>query len=52
MPPTTAFMLLALLFVRAPGQADFYHWYFGPWLALSCYFGAWRWLWLPGRVFG
>jgi hypothetical protein len=38
MLPVTAFTLSALLFLNSPTQADIYHWYFYPWLALGGYF--------------
>ncbi|OIN60687.1 PepSY-associated TM helix domain-containing protein [Arsenicibacter rosenii] len=38
MLPVTAFCMTALLFLKKAGQADIYHWYFYPWLALSVYF--------------
>ncbi|WP_400193275.1 PepSY-associated TM helix domain-containing protein [Hymenobacter sp. B81] len=38
MLPVTAFTMIALLFLREPGQAGIYSWYFYSWLALSAYF--------------
>lgn len=40
MLPVTAITMLALLFLKHPTQADIYHWYFHPWLALGAYFVA------------
>jgi uncharacterized iron-regulated membrane protein len=42
MLPVTAFTLIALLFVKDPGQAGIYHWYFYSWLGLALYFIARR----------
>jgi uncharacterized iron-regulated membrane protein len=41
MLPVTAFTMIALLFLKNPGQADIYHWFFYAWLALGGYF-VWR----------
>lgn len=40
MLPVTTFTMIALLFLKNPGQSDIYHWYFYSWLALSAYFIA------------
>jgi uncharacterized iron-regulated membrane protein len=37
MLPVTAFTMIALLFLKNPGQTDIYHWYFYAWLALGGY---------------
>jgi len=42
MLPVTAFTMIVLLFLKAPGQSDIYHWYFYSWLALGGYFIARR----------
>lgn len=42
MLPVTAFTLIALLFVQAPGQAGIFQLYFYSWLALGVYFIARR----------
>ncbi|MBT1689316.1 PepSY-associated TM helix domain-containing protein [Dawidia soli] len=38
MLPVTAFTMIVLLFLKDPGQADIYHWYFYSWLVLGVYF--------------
>ncbi len=38
MLPVTAFTMIVLLFLEAPGQSDIYHWYFYSWLILGVYF--------------
>ncbi len=38
--PVTAFTMMALLFLKSPGQEDIYHWYFYSWLVLGIYFIA------------
>lgn len=38
MLPITAFTMIALLFLKNPGQSGIYHWYFYSWLVLSVYF--------------
>ena len=38
MLPVTAVTMVALLFLKQPGQADIYNWYFYSWLVLGLYF--------------
>ena len=38
MLPVTAFTMIALLFLKNPGQLEIFHWYFYSWLALGVYF--------------
>lgn len=38
MLPVTALTMIALLFLKNPGQSDIYNWYFYSWLALGVYF--------------
>lgn len=40
MLPVTAFTMIALLFLKDPGQSGIYSWYFYSWLALGIYFIA------------
>lgn len=40
MLPVTAFTMIALLFLKEPGQSGIYSWYFYSWLVLGIYFIA------------
>jgi len=42
MLPVTAFTMIALLFLKDPGQSGIFHWYFYSWLVLGLYFIARR----------